>query len=455
MSNGQLHGGARTAPHSQVTLPPVLRQFCWTVLMLTAVSTGYCVAMRYLWHRHYPYDWPFYFPKDRFNDFTIYQQKFELFHQSAFFTSGWPFTYPSPMALVYELFYKGAGQHALAAFILFLALAFVVPAILFGRALAARGLSAGSSALLAAGSLVLSWPALLMLDRANVEVFVWVALLAATWAYARGKEWTAAAFFGMAASMKLFPFVYLALFLTRGKYPKLLFGVLVFAAATVVSLAILGPTIPVAYHGITHGLEFFHDTYMAAFLPNESGVDHSVLSLLKVFMVKVLRVTAANPHYHSRIAILLAIYMVVTAVGGLLLYFLLIRKLPRLNQLFALTIVSIYITPYSGDGTLVHLYYSFALCCFLAIDAWRRQLEIPGLRNIFLCFAFLFSIESFFIFRNSRYEGQAKCIAIGVLLVLALRYPLGPPLGGDDDQDELAEPDASRIQDSTMLPTTA
>jgi len=109
----------------------------------------------------------------------------------------------------------------------------------------------------------------------------------------------------------------------------------------------------------------------------------------------------------------------------LLLYAVRIRKLPWTNQLLALTIIAISFTPFSGDGTLVHLYYAFAVCCFLAIDAWRRNVDVPGLRAIFLCFAYLFSTESFYVFYGQRYEGQAKCFVLMILLVCALRYPLG------------------------------
>jgi len=47
------------------------------------------------------------------------------------------------------------------------------------------------------------------------------------------------------------------------------------------------------------------------------------------------------------------------------------------------------------------------------------------LRAIFLCFAYLFSTESFYVFYGQRYEGQAKCFVLMILLVCALRYPLG------------------------------
>jgi hypothetical protein len=90
--------------------------------------------------------------------------------------------------------------------------------------------------------------------------------------------------------------------------------------------------------------------------------------------------------------------------------------------------VSILFTPFSGDGTLIHLYCPFALCCFSAINTWRVRQVVPGLRSLFLCFAFLLSAESFFIVKGLRYEGQVKCVALVALLYLALRYPQPWPL---------------------------
>ena len=49
---------------------------------------------------------------------------------------------------------------------------------------------------------------------------------------------------------------------------------------------------------------------------------------------------------------------------------------------------------------------------------------VPGLRVVFWCFAYLLSTESFFVFYGQRYEGQAKCFVLGILLVCTLMYPL-------------------------------
>lgn len=435
-------GRETIVPAYAISIPPVMREFCWTVLGLSFMSVLYCLVMHFGLHWPYPYSWPFFVPTDRFNDFTIYHPKFEFFHTAEFFNYGYPFTYPAPISLVYEAFYKlGGAAHSLRLFLIFIVLSFSIPAILFGRALRARGLSNVSSIAMATLVTVLSWPALLIFDRANMEVMVWCALATGVWAYSRGKDWTAAGLFGLAASMKLFPFVYLALFLNRRQFPKVLFGAASFFFFSIVSLAALGPTVPIAYHGIEAGLAYFHNVYMAHYLPGEGGVDHSILAFLRLAIHAVLRKNDT-----VALAELLRVYLPVSAILGLILYFWRIYKMPRLNRLLALTIASIYFTPFSGDGTLVHLYYSFALFCFLAMDAWRRHLEIPGLRVVFFCFAYLFSTESFLIISNHRVEGQGKCVVLGILLFWSLRYPFGTPLHRESPTAELAYPNAALIE---------
>ena len=70
-----------------------------------------------------------------------------------------------------------------------------------------------------------------------MEILVWIVLLLATWAYSTGRGYLAATFFGLAAALKLFPFVFLALFLSTREFRKLLLGAAVFLAASVAGLA--------------------------------------------------------------------------------------------------------------------------------------------------------------------------------------------------------------------------
>jgi hypothetical protein len=248
--------------------------------------------------------------------------------------------------------------------------------------------------------------------------------------------------------MKLFPFVYLGLFLTRTRYRQMLFGVLVFGLVSVVSLAFVGPTIAFANHAIQQGLNFFRDVYMGHFISSVGGVDHSPLAFLKLIaavMTHSLYAPYGTPELSRITHIMLKIYLPLTAIAGLVLYFLRIRKLPWLNQLLVLSIVSIYFTAFSGDGTLVHLYYAFALCCFLAMDASKKGRNIPGLRVMFLCFAYLFSVESFWIYHGLRFEGQAKCIVIGILLLVALFFPIGPLPSDENEMLLLVDQDSGQV----------
>ena len=160
---------------------------------------------------------------------------------------------------------------------------------------------------------------------------------------------------------------------------------------------------------------------MAQWRFGENGVDHSLFALYKCIAV-------ALGHDPANFLQSLSIYLALSALGGTLLYFLRIRHLPLLNQLLILTIASINFTAFSGDGTLLHLYYPFALLLFLTLGAWKRRTQVPGLLPALLCFAVLLAPESYLVAGEWRFEGEVKCLILGYLLVLALRHPFGPSL---------------------------
>jgi hypothetical protein len=262
-------------------------------------------------------------------------------------------------------------------------------------------------------------------------------MLIAMWAYATGRGWLAAAFFGVAASLKLFPFVFLALFLNRRDFKKLLFGAATFLAVSVASLAILGPTIAIANRGINFGIASFKANYMEQWRTGENGVDHSLFALIK-FLLIVLR------HHGNGFPNWLHMYLLATAIGGVALYFLRIRFMPLLNQVLTLSIASIYLTAFSGDGTLIHLYYPLCMIFLLALQAWRDRVIIPGLSIVVYCMVVCLSVESFLVVpyqaQGWRFIGQAHAVVLGIMLIAALRYPLGPPLAQQDDPKVLSEP---------------
>ena len=416
-------------PAAESPLPPLLRRFALWAVAFAVASLLFHFFEHFVLHHHAHLVYPYSLNKhDRFYDFTIFTDKFRYFGTAQFFQTGFPINYPAPVALVFEFFFRVFGTHATFAFVTFCVLSFLIPFVCFGEVLARRGISRAHAIAFVLTICILSWPVELIVDGANAEVIVWLAMAIAMWAFATGRGYTAAIFFGCAAALKLFPFVFLALFLRRRDIGKLVTGVFSFLLISVVSLQILGPTISVAYRGIAYGLQQFKTVYMAHLLMGENGVDHSLFASIK-FLLRIVF------HHVNDFTHLLQLYLGLTAVGGTLLFFFVIRKQSLLNQVLSLSILSIYITAFSGDGTLIHLYYPLAMLFLLACRAHSDGVRVPGLALVLGALCFCVSVESFFVVSYkdtaARYIGPMHAIGLGVALYGSLRYRLGPDPGSD------------------------
>ena len=102
-------------------------------------------------------------------------------------------------------------------------------------------------------------------------------------------------------------------------------------------------------------------------------------------------------------------------------YFFWIRRLPMLNQVLALTVCALVLPPLSADYTLIHLLFPFSLLCLYAIFCQRNRMDAPGLKTCFLCFAPIFSFQTYLTWRY-RYSCEFRTIALVVLLVVVLRH---------------------------------
>lgn len=181
---------------------------------------------------------------------------------------------------------------------------------------------------------------------------------------------------------------------------------------------------------------------MLPFLPYETGLDHSAFGFIKV---------AASRHFHGYMpGSLLSAYLLTAACLGILLYFLVIRKLPLLNQILSLCILSILLPPTSHDYTLLHLYVPFGLLVVYMFQLRQQGQRGDGLTAAFLCFGILLSAESELIWHGLGRSGQLKALTLTVLLVIALRtrweWPkLGQPqaFGGAPDLAHSANPSRS------------
>ena len=392
-------------------LPAILRRFAVAIAVLTVAAWGISFFCYRVLHLHYPYSYPMVPRQFRQLDFTMYSSCFpQLPHfpeTCANYTA-----YPASALMVYQFFFL--FPHPLLVFMAAGVGVFAVAAILLARALVRRGVAWRSAYLYCGAALICSYPILFVMDRGNIEVYLWLVLALGVWAYMRGGWTLAATLFGVAASMKLYPAVYLGLLLAKKRYKAFFFGILVAILATIVSLWILGPTIHLAYLGVNQRLHNFGSTYVSTTQPGGIGFDHSLFSLVKASL---------PDHNYQAYA---SFYLPFAAVVGIVVYFWRIWRLPRINQVLALTIAAVVLPPISYEYTLIHLYIPWALLTLYAVETAESSGSLQRVRGLgfcFVCFAFLMTPESYFIVDKIRFSGQLKALVLVALFVAALRYP--------------------------------
>ncbi len=389
-------------------LPDALKVFLLLSAGLTLVSFVYTIFCRSL-GLGLPYSFPYYYvPGNMFQDFYSFHDKFLQWRTPAFFEHsqfGY-FMYPAPLVHVFR-FLLGL-HHAQTHFLCILLLTSVGLALAFVWILRGQGLRLALCILFAGATALLSYPLLLLLQRWNIEFLVWLVGSIGVWSFLTGRTNIAAVFIGVAASLKLYPFIFLGLFLPRRRYGGFLLGLATFAAVTLVSLYFIGPTIAAAARWDAEQIAAFSKYYVGDVWA--LGYDHSFFGLFK----------AATLHWHPNYYAWARPFSIAVALLSVALYFLRIWSLPLPNQVLALSILSVTLAPLSFDYTLLNLYPAFAMLAVLAIQAQRRTAQVPSLSATMVLFALIFTPQSYIILDGVRYGAQLRAICLIALLVLAL-----------------------------------
>ena len=387
-------------------------------LLVDGLLTGICLLTELICFRlglpaKYYKPW---FIGIKFNDFLSYMPRFQFLHGPRFFDFSlpWPFSYPAPGAFLYALFYSAGPKYALTVFLATSLVIFFGAALLLRGALVRRGLAVRWSYSKMAAGVLLAFPFWFCEQRGNLEIIVWLFVVLGVWALTQNRGYGAATCFGLAASLKLVPFVYLALLVPRRQYKQLSLGLAVFAGALVAGYAFIGPTIPIAYHGIQAGLAAFNAEFLSRVLYLAAGFDHTVVGAYR----RMFGIT-------SSFAALLHWYTVTVAIAGPLLWLLHIRRLPFLNQLLSLTIAAVWLVPVSFEYTLMHLYAGVAcvLLARLAEPNLRPDLE-RRLMPVLVLLAALCAPLTELVYHGWTYAGQAQSCLLLVLFVYVLTYRL-------------------------------
>ena len=417
---------------SRCKIPPAMLVFLLATGAMTLLSIAYTFVATYVLKLPYPYGLPLFFADDRWFDFTIYHDRFMHFRTPAFWDEyEYPFTYPAPLAVLYAALYQ--VPHVLRYYLVAYAAATVAALLVMRRVLVERGVGKASAILFAVAFFALNYPLRTLFESANTEGVVAILAAFGIFYLLRDRCYVGGALIALAGTLKIFPFILLALLLSKRRYREFVFALFVAFAVNIASLAIVGPSIAEAQRRIAAGIHYVQVTFIYSVNPAAVTFNHSLFTLVKFPVVALRR--HLHPlviHNHadwvvraaaerSLLDITFTIYVAVAASFGLAAYFLWIRRLPMLNQVLALTICAVVLPPLSADYTLLHLLFPFSLLCLYAVDRWRMGSDVPGLKSCFLWFAPVFSFQTYITWRY-RYSCEFRTVALVVLLALVLRH---------------------------------
>ncbi len=350
----------------------------------------------------------------RYDDLLEYRATFRLLHTAAFFgnpvTS--PVAYPPFGAVLFALVYTFGRP---VAFYLGTAMVWLGAAV-WGvrRALKKSGIGGAPATLFPLTIVLVSFPIAGLLQRGNIELFLWIFAALGCWAYLREKNDAAAVLWGLAAATKLYPLVFLVLLLPRRRYRAFGVGVATFAAVSVASMRYLGPSVAVAWRGSLRNVFGYQGVRVAEWSIHELAANHSVFGLAKLGAL-----AAGLP-----LAKLTLAYYAAGAVVMAWVFFGRVSRMPVANQLLAVSVFMVMLPPISYFYTLVDLYTPWLVLVFVAIGAERAGVRIRGLGRTMLLFVPLFGSFMLFTFpKVVLFGGLIQACLLVALFVCAARFP--------------------------------
>ncbi len=309
------------------------RKIQWLVLF---ILTGFVASVIYHYvmgayvGEGFPKNTFLFTPKARFSDFlAVYQAK-----SSVYFPFG---------NLVVALFC--AIEPVKLAFGLFMLLGLVFVAVYFWINLRVKSrVDTFLNVLVFAGC---SFPVLFLFDRANFELICFVFVALSVFFFARRSFMVSGILLSAAVGMKLFPIVFLVLFLSEKRYKEAATSVLASLVLTVASVAFLSHGDIVGY--LRSYLETLH-YYQSNYVVGNDGLDfgNSLFGALKVLFFE-----GANSHLEK----LLLPYLVFASVAFVLLSLYVITIEKQLWKKVTLMVIALCLLPYvSADYKLVYLF---------------------------------------------------------------------------------------------------
>jgi hypothetical protein len=410
-----------------VPLPKVLRWF-WIgsvsafALMLLVNYLEYLAGI--------PWDARFPIGKVWFGDLLVFLPAFQHAHQAGLFP-GTAFSvaaYPPLASSLYILTYSFRHPVVLYLGIFALWLGIAIDGV--RRRLIDYGISRVTAILFPPTLVAVSFPIEGLLQRGNIELFVWIFTAVGIWAFLQARDKTAAVLWGLAAAAKLHPIILLALLVAKLRFRAFALGLATFVVASVLSMAYLGPSMSEALRTAIKNVFGYQSVRTAEWSVHEFAANHSAIIPVR-FVTSVMGGATGN---------LVTLYYLCGGLAFVALFFGRVRKMPVTNQILVVTGFMVMLPPISYFYTLVHLYAPFLMLMFLAIRAERAGVRIPGLTGTILLFVPIFA--SFTIFTYPRallFGGLIQALMLISLVLRASQFPF-------------SDEEATGVEKEKMLP---
>jgi hypothetical protein len=389
-------------------LPQAMVVFLWLCAALTLLSLGDATVQSL--HYGLAKGAHLIFPPDPFYDLGDYRDRFLLRHSQQFFTShGYPWFYPAPAIFVLYPFYLLDELHVphlyVAAYVTVAMALVLIAGVLFHRRLRKAGATAHATTWFVVIAMASSWSVYIALQRGNIEILLWPLLAAGIWLAERGRWMRAAILIGAVASVKIYPLLFLGLFLRTKRWKEIGVGLTVFAAVTLLALYFLEPNLADSFRRTMAGVNRWTTDYAVRMAPN--GYDHSLFGQIK-------RVVAP-----SQVASALRIYLVVAGVVTSAWFLLRIAWLPLVNQALFLACAAVLLPPASFDYTLGLVNIPLAWLSVLAVQAEHKGSKTKGTMAAFILLAFVTAPETFAVVNGEFLASILKAVCLFGLLVVA------------------------------------
>ena len=195
----------------------------------------------------------------------------------------------------------------------------------------------------------LTYPFLFCLDRANYENIVFIFLYLFVYFYYRKKFIISSIFLSFAAAMKVFPAIFLILFLSDKKYKETIFTIVFIAALTVLSLMFHRGGFFPNLHFMLSGFGVNETAFLCGNNVVQRGV--SLFTLAKIYFIQTNQIASVDMARFLGAYIKTALILLIPFFG----YVLFIEKEPW-KKVMILFSAALLMPQLSADYKLIHLF---------------------------------------------------------------------------------------------------